>query len=87
MTMNGHAKTTQQLATQAADGDTGSRLARTGTLDDIAYIVMTIFHGTCKIGMAWTNARYRFNGRIDRGSAHALLPIDPIEIINLHGNG
>src|SRR5260370_9225283 len=86
MTVDRYTKSTEQLTAQAAYRDTSSRFPRAGTLNHIANIAMAVLHSSREIGVPWTYTSHRLTLHLNRGRAHTLFPVDPIQVFNLHCN-
>src|SRR6266699_3947942 len=87
MAMNSDAELAQQLTAKSAHSDTGGGLTRTGALNDIADVTVTILDGPRKVSMTWTYPRNRVHRRINGRGTHAFFPVDPVEIFDLHSHG
>src|SRR5579884_1481712 len=80
----------EQLPANAADGYPRGGLARAGTFDHLAHVVVAVFERAGKIGMTRAHACHRLDRRRlgwKWVGGHALAPVDPVAILDPQRNG
>src|SRR5712691_11672648 len=81
------AKLPQKDHAQRAHRYSRGSFARTGTLDHVANIIMSIFDTASTIGMSGPRQRHGLHFFLDRRDAHLDLPVLPVAILDFQGDG
>jgi hypothetical protein len=79
---NCHGEAFQELAADRPYRHSRRRFPRTGTLDDVAYISLTVLERTSQVGMAGPETRHWLGRREWRLRIHLVPPIRPVAIFN-----